>query len=155
MRQFLLFLLFLSPLVGCVGTPVEIKEPVQGSYDVIGPAEGKFGGILLFNFIPIAYNQRMWKAYDIAVKSQGADALIDVTIQDKWYWAGLFNGNVTTVRGTAVKFKDGAGPKADAKTDGNADGKPKEEAPEGPAAAKEPNPPPEDPKKPKIPRRKN
>lgn len=142
MRRLLLSLLFFAPLVGCVGTPVEIKEPVAGSYEVIGPAEGKFGGILLFNFIPIAYNQRIWKAYDIAVKSKGADALIDVTIVDKWYWAFLFNGNVTTVTGTAVKFKDGAG-KAQDKTP----------VPTGDEAT--PAAPPKDPAKPKVPRRKN
>ncbi len=156
MRQLLLFLALVSPLVGCVSTPLELKEPVAGTYEVLGPVEGRFGGILLFNFIPIAYNQRIWKAYQIALEQKGADALIDVTIIDKWYWAGLFNGNVTTVRGTAVRLKDSAKKEAEkAKEaesgDGEDDG-PKAKAP--PPKTKE-APPPDDPGKPKVPRRKN
>lgn len=150
MRHLLFLLLLCSPLVGCVSTPLELKEPVAGTYEVIGPVEGKFGGILLFNFIPIAYNQRIWKAYQVALEQKDADALIDVTITDKWYWAFLFNGNVTTVKGTAVKLKAGAKAEAEkAKAAEEDDEEPK-------AKAKEPPPPPpEDPNKPKVPKRKN
>lgn len=122
MRRLLMFLLFLllSPLGGCVATPLDLTEPVAGSYEVIGPAVGKTGGVLLFHFIPIAYNQRFKAAYDLAVQSKNADALINVTIEDSWWWGVVLNGNVTTIRGTAIRFND-KGPQSgsDEKTDAN------------------------------------
>lgn len=144
MRRLLMILFFLAPLVGCVATPLDLQEPVAGTYDVIGPAVGKTGGVLLFNFIPIAYNQRFKHAYDLAVQSQGADALINVTIEERWWWGFVLNGNVTTVRGTAVKLKNKGGSTSDA------------EATDEPAAAPtEDTDKPKAPTKSKQPRRKN
>lgn len=158
MRHLLILLVLVAPLVGCAGKELELKEPVAGTYEVLGPVEGRFGGILLFNFIPIAYNQRIWKAYQVALEQKDADALIDVTISDKWYWAGLFNGNVTTVRGTAVKLKAGAKAEAEKAKEKDAP-KAKAKKEEDPDDAESPPPkaeePPQDPNKPKVPKRKN
>jgi hypothetical protein len=92
---------------GCVSQPLRFPtaaETAKGNYTVVGEAEGEATGLMLFDVIPIGQNERFVRAYDAAVKSKGADALIDVTIQEHWFWAYLLDGYSTKVSGTAIKY---------------------------------------------------
>jgi hypothetical protein len=91
---------------GCVSQPLKFPSAADLSkgYTVVGEAEGQATGLMLFGVIPIGQNERFVKAYDAAVKSKGADALIDVTIQENWFWAYVLDGYSTKVTGTAIKY---------------------------------------------------
>lgn len=102
-------LLALAGLIlgGCVSMPVNLHTPPNlqegKDYTILGEGEGSSVGIMLFNIIPINQNQRFQKAYEEAVQSRGGDRLINPSIEERWYWAYLFNGYIFTVKGTVVK----------------------------------------------------
>jgi len=94
--------------VGCVSEPLKFPTTAElktKSYDVLGEGEGQATGLMLFAFIPIGQNERYVKAYDAAVKSKEGDALIDVTVQENWFWAWVLNGYQTHIKGTVIKYK--------------------------------------------------
>ena len=91
--------------IGCQSVPVKLETLKPDTYDVVGPAQGSATGIMLFNLIPIGQNERFEGAYQRAIQSKGADALIDIELSERWFWAYVLNGYTTTVKGTAVKKK--------------------------------------------------
>jgi len=94
-------------LAGCSSIPVKFPTPlnqVEGKdYKVLGESEGSSVGIMLFNIIPINQNDRFQKAYDEAVQKLGGDRLLNPQIEERWYWAYLFNGYIFKVKGVVVK----------------------------------------------------
>jgi hypothetical protein len=106
------FVLSLAPLailaMGCASQPLKfptVEKVNQTHYDVLGEGKGEATGIMLFQFIPIGQNERYVKAYDMAVKSKGGDALIDPEIEENWFWGYILNGYQTRVKGTVIKYK--------------------------------------------------
>jgi hypothetical protein len=92
---------------GCVSQPLRFPtaaELSKGNYTVVGESQGEATGLMLFNFIPIGQNERFVRAYDSAVRSKGGDAMINVTIQENWFWAYILNGYSTKVTGTVIKY---------------------------------------------------
>ncbi len=90
----------------CSSTPVRFDTaPLAANEEVIGPAEGSSTGIMLFQFIPLGQNDRFAKAYAQALEVSGATRLVDVTIQERWFWAWVLNGYSFRVTGTAVRPK--------------------------------------------------
>lgn len=90
---------------GCASQPLKIANPANRPYDVVGEGTGKATGLMVFGVIPVGQNQRFVKAYDIAVKSKGGDALIDPVISEKWFWGYVLDGYSTTITGTVIKYK--------------------------------------------------
>lgn len=94
---------------GCSSERVLVAPEPPAAYSELGPAEGAAtGGLYVlgtaYNFIPIALNSRVERAYRKAVDSvPGATGLIDVTIQESWYWILLGTLRKTTIRGQAIK----------------------------------------------------
>ncbi len=74
-------------------------------YDVLGEGEGSSVGIMLFDVIPIGQNERFERAYKDAIFSKNGDALINPVISERWFWAYILNGYITTVKGTVIKYK--------------------------------------------------
>ncbi len=93
--------------VGCTGTPLKIQTaPLQPNEEIIGPVHGNCTGIMLFGFIPIDQNDRFEGAYKEALSSvNGATRIVDVTIQEDWWWAYIMNGYNFHYTGTAVRAK--------------------------------------------------
>ncbi len=80
--------------------------PIPGKqYEVIGKAEGRATGIMLFNFIPIGQNVRFQRAYNQAVTEGQGDDLLSPEIDERWFWAYVLNGYVTHVKGDVIKYK--------------------------------------------------
>ena len=92
-------------LSGCVSDPLKFPKCDLTNAKVLGESEGSSVGVMLFNIIPINQNTRFTKAYDEAVAKLGGTCLIDPVIQERWYWAYLFNGYIFTVKGIVVKEK--------------------------------------------------
>ena len=107
MKKYLLFFLILVFVFGCASVPLRIEnqEPKNKNYEVLGEGVGSATGLMLFQFIPIGQNERFRDAYNHAIKSKSGDDLINVEITETWFWAYILNGYVTTVKGTAIKYK--------------------------------------------------
>ena len=106
MKKILLFSLLLTFMISCTSIPLRIenRENIDsGQYEILGEASASAAGIMLFNVIPIRQNTRFQRAYDAAVRSKGGDFLIDVEVSERWFWAWILNGYITTVKGTVVK----------------------------------------------------
>lgn len=97
-------LLVVVCLSACKGVPLHVPTlPVQPGEEVIGPVEGKATGIMLLGFIPIGQNQRFEEAYSRAVARSGATRIVDLVVQEDWFWAYVLNGYTTRISGTAVR----------------------------------------------------
>ena len=96
--------IFLLLALACTSTPLHLQTaPVGPDEQVFGPVEGSSTGIMLFHFIPINQNNRFVSAYQQAVATRGGTTrLVDVTMQERWFWAWLLNGYIFHVSGTAV-----------------------------------------------------
>lgn len=92
-------------LVGCSGTSMKTQSLDESEYTVLGPGQATATGIMLFQFIPIQQNDRFVRAQNAAIAKQGGDALINVEVQEDWFWAWILNGYQTTVSGDVVKLK--------------------------------------------------
>ena len=101
--------LFALACSACTSTPLRIETPpVAANEEVIGPVEGKSGGFMLFQVFPIGQNGRFENAYANALEKSGATRLVDVTMQEKWFWALVGNGYVFKVSGTGVRPRRGS-----------------------------------------------
>lgn len=109
-------LLLLSSLLGCVLliggcasglTTIAPRPPAQ--YEKLGHASGKSTGSIgvlgtATNFIPMGLNTRVYRAYDNAVDSvPGATGLIDVTLEESWFWWVIGTGRTVTITGEAIR----------------------------------------------------
>ncbi len=88
----------------CNSVPLRIPGAELDAGEVaLGHVTGVSTGVMLFQFIPIGQNDRFQEAYQRAmISSPGATRLIDVTIQESWFWAWLLNGYNFKLTGTAV-----------------------------------------------------
>lgn len=81
-------------------------EKYQKLGQVTGSACGSFVSPAgsLFYFIPIRLNSRVERAYEEALQSvPGATALIDVTLEENWFWWVLGTTRCVTITGEAIK----------------------------------------------------
>lgn len=90
-------------LSGCQSDPLKFRKCDMTNAKVLGESEGSSPGIMLFQVIPINQNTRFKNAYDEAVNRLGGTCLTDIEIEERWYWAYLFNGYIFKVKGTVVK----------------------------------------------------
>ena len=102
-------LTILAPLAlllgSCSSTVLSIPTgPMGPDEQSLGAVEAKSTGVMLFQFIPIGQNDRFQTAYDEALAQQpGATRLVDLEIEETWWWGYIMNGYGFTLRGTAVK----------------------------------------------------
>lgn len=109
-------LLLVGSLLGCVLiiggcasglTTIAPQPPVE--YEKLGPATGKATGSIgvlstILNFIPMGLNTRVYRAYDNAVASvPGATGLIDVTLDESWFWWVIGTARTVTISGEAIR----------------------------------------------------
>ncbi len=78
-------------------------------FETVGNADGSGTGTLwidgtAYNFIPIALNGRVERAYQDAVESvPGATMLTDVTYQESWFWFILGTARTVSITGKGIK----------------------------------------------------
>jgi hypothetical protein len=103
--------LFLSIflLSGCASDPINIAPSPPPKYEMLGHATGKACGSIglawpQYNFIPIMLNSRVERAYKNALDSvPSSTSLINVEMEEDWYWWLLGTARCTTISGDAIK----------------------------------------------------
>ena len=96
-------------LAGCASELTTVAPATHAGYQDLGPAKGSACGSLLviataYNFIPAGLNSRVERAYGDALQSvPGATSLINVNMQEDWYWFLLGTMRCVTITGEAVK----------------------------------------------------
>lgn len=95
----------LTLLTGCTGHYYKIPTaPVDTSkYDVVGHGTETATGIMLFSFIPIQQNNKIERATDSLLRTYGGDAVTDVQVRERWFWAWVLNGYKTDVQATILR----------------------------------------------------
>jgi hypothetical protein len=106
-RKIVALLVLVLVFAGCSGIPLRIPgEGIAPGEESMGHVTGEATGVMLFQFIPIGQNDRFQSAYQRAlISAPGATRLVDVTIQENWFWAWLLNGYQFKLSGTAVRPK--------------------------------------------------
>ena len=106
-------LLALALCAGCVHVPAGMTSstcPITGrdTYTEIGQADGRTSAIGIMGLV-FSWKFSAWHAIQDAKRKSGADALIDVTADNKNYILPYISFHQIRVSGKAIKFKRGAG----------------------------------------------
>jgi hypothetical protein len=107
-RGFLPALAITGLLSACASGYTTVAPTPPPKFTRLGPATGSACGSLgvlatAYNFVPMGVNGRVANAYKNAVASvPGATALIDVTMQEDWYWWFIGTARCVTVKGEAI-----------------------------------------------------
>jgi len=95
--------------VGCASGRTSIAPLPPDNYERLGPATGKACGSLgivstAYYFIPMGINSRVERAQQRALESvPGATALVDVTMEEDWYWWLIGTARCVTISGEAIR----------------------------------------------------
>jgi len=96
-------------IAACTSVPTTVTtSPSDGTKD-LGSTEGSACGSMLllstaYYFIPAGLNSRVERAYNHALENKpGAKSLVNVTMQEDWYWWVLGTSRCVTVKGEAVQ----------------------------------------------------
>ena len=102
-------LVYVLLVCGCASGLTTISPQPPPQYEKLGPATGKATGSIgvlstVLNFIPMGLNTRVYRAYDNAVASvPGATGLIDVTLDESWFWWIIGTARTVTISGEAIR----------------------------------------------------
>ena len=93
--------------LGCTGIPYKMAtvEPDLSKYEVLGPASARGRGFMILNIIPVGQNNKIEHAVEKAIQSKGGDEMIDISVQESWFWAYVLNSYAVDVEGTILKKK--------------------------------------------------
>lgn len=101
---------FMAVLVsGCASDFTKVAPRPPEKFQKLGQASGSACGTLFidgtaFNFIPVMLNSRVERAYADAVQSvSGATGLVNVTMQENWFWWVLGSTRCVTITGEAIR----------------------------------------------------
>lgn len=105
--RFSVLILIVAFASGCVGRQYTLPQPQvdMAKYDNLGPSSQTATGIHLFGIIPIQLNNKVERATNAAIAAKGGDALTNVTVRERWYWAWVLNIYKVDVEGTVVRRK--------------------------------------------------
>lgn len=102
--------MFALLLTGCASTVTTMSPQLPEKYEHLGNASGRacgallFGPMTTFSFIPAGLNTRVERAYQHALESvPGSTALIDITMQEQWYWWIIGSTRCITITGEAIR----------------------------------------------------
>jgi len=96
-------------IAGCASEMTTIMPRLPEKYESMGKASGTACGSLLidgtaYNFFPILLNSRVERAYQYALESvPGSKALMNVTLEENWYWWVIGSTRCTTISGEAIR----------------------------------------------------
>ncbi len=99
---------FAALLTGCLSTPVSIaasSTPITSKTKVtkLGAVSGDAWALMVFGY-PLSEPTPMKNARDRAIDQKGADALIDITVENRQFLLGPFSLINTHIEAEAVKI---------------------------------------------------
>jgi len=101
--------LALAASSACSSGWVDLSPVPPASYANLGPAEGEACATYLLalpwhQLFAFGASDRLVRARDAAIASvPGATGLVDVTLQERWAYWGLFSRRCAVVRGDAIR----------------------------------------------------
>ena len=101
--------IFIATIIGCASKYTTIAPTPPKKYEKLGYTSGSASGSLgvlgtAYYFIPMGLNSRVERAYENALNnSPGATGLINVTLQESWFWWVIGTNRVVTISGEAIK----------------------------------------------------
>jgi hypothetical protein len=108
-KRLRLFTLILSVCMAGCATTVSLAPLPPENYEKLGYTSGSSCGVLLLGdwvaaFIPIGLSSRVEAAKSSALANvPGATDLVNVTIQERWYYWAIGSSRCVTVSGEAIK----------------------------------------------------
>lgn len=96
-------------VAGCASEMVTVAPLPAVNAKPLAKVEGSAAGMLgvaatAYYFLPFGLNSRVQRAYDNALaQAPGASGLVDVTIQEDWFWLGIGTLRKVSIQGEAVK----------------------------------------------------
>ena len=102
----ILISLFVLFQIGCAGQQYSLPLPDNKSnYDTIATDSVTATGVHLFGIIPINLNNKVERATETLKAKYNGDAVTNVSVQERWYWAYILNIYKTEVTATVLKRK--------------------------------------------------
>lgn len=98
-----------TALAGCASGFTTVVPTPPEHYERLGKATGSACGSLgvvstAYYVIPMGANSRVERAYSDAIASvPGATGLVNVTMQEDWYWWLIGTARCVTITGDAIK----------------------------------------------------
>ena len=95
--------------MGCTSGLIMTGKRPPENYQKLGQAKGEACGSLIigptaYNFIPVLLNSRVERAYQRALESvPGSASLVNVTLEEYWFWWVIGSTRCVTITGEAVK----------------------------------------------------
>ena len=98
-------LMALALLSACQGTAYRMGnvEFDHEKYTVVGQGEQRATGIMLFSVIPIQNTNKVKRAVDRIIETHRGDELVNITVQESYFWAVILTGFRVDVSGTVLK----------------------------------------------------
>ena len=84
---------------------IPTAEYDKSEYTVVATDSVTSTGIHLFGCIPINLNNKFERAVEQLKTRNGGDAVTDISVQERWFWAYVLNGYKTQVNATVLKKK--------------------------------------------------
>jgi hypothetical protein len=90
---------------GCTGHFYKVPTPTYDTqaYQEVATDSVTATGIMLFGFIPIGQNDKIHRAIEQLLAKNNGDALTDIEIQERWFWAYILNGYKVEVAAKVLK----------------------------------------------------
>ncbi len=105
----LLLVLALVTTTACSSGWIDLSPIPRPGYVKLGPAEGEGCATYLLalpwhQFLGLGVNDRLVRAREAAIASvPDATGLVGVTLQERWFYWGLFSRRCAIVRGEAIR----------------------------------------------------
>ncbi len=102
-------LILVALLGACSSAMTTVAPAPPANFQILGKASGKACGSLgllatAYYAVPMGLNSRVENAYARALESvPGATSLVNVSVQEDWFWWVIGTARCVTVEGDAIK----------------------------------------------------
>ena len=100
-------LIILTAITGCQGrayTMANVQLDLK-KYEIVGKGETDATGLHIIGLIPVQNTNKVSRAVERILEEHGGDELINISVQESWFWALVLNGFKVHVSGTVLKKK--------------------------------------------------
>jgi hypothetical protein len=93
--------------IACAGNTYQLPLPQYDTaqYEEVGRASETAMGAHIFGLFPAGLNNKTERAIQSVIAQRGGDAITDVTVKERWWWAYVLNLYQVDVEGTVLRKK--------------------------------------------------